>query len=110
MITPSALDNLQWQAYLIFMCLNLSFIPLVYFFYPETSNLTLEEIDHLFTSAKDLPPHGASALFKPTDPVRMSFEQRHAHIDSDGGHDIEKSSSGDKEDGAMHFENLQTEK
>lgn len=30
------------------MCLNFSFIPLVYFCYPETSNLTLEEVDWLF--------------------------------------------------------------
>ncbi|KAF2488091.1 putative MFS sugar transporter [Neohortaea acidophila] len=49
MITPTLINNLQWKAYLIFMCLNLSFIPLVYFCYPETSNLTLEEVDFLFT-------------------------------------------------------------
>lgn len=30
------------------MCTNLAFIPLVYFCYPETSNLTLEEVDYLF--------------------------------------------------------------
>ena len=29
MITPTIINNLQWKAYLIFMCLNLSFIPLV---------------------------------------------------------------------------------
>lgn len=33
MITPTLLNNLQWQAYLIFMCTNLAFIPLVYFWY-----------------------------------------------------------------------------
>lgn len=32
------------------MCLNLAFIPLVYFVYPETANLTLEEMDYLFIS------------------------------------------------------------
>lgn len=48
MITPTLITNLQWKGYLIFMCLNFSFIPLVYFCYPETSNLTLEEIDWLF--------------------------------------------------------------
>ncbi|KAF2260664.1 general substrate transporter [Lojkania enalia] len=48
MITPTIINNLQWKAYLIFMCLNLAFVPLVYFCYPETSNLTLEEIDWLF--------------------------------------------------------------
>lgn len=31
------------------MVLNFSFIPLVYFCYPETANLTLEEIDYIFT-------------------------------------------------------------
>ena len=30
------------------MALNFSFVPLVYFAYPETANLTLEEIDWLF--------------------------------------------------------------
>ncbi len=30
------------------MCTNLAFIPLVFFCYPETKNLTLEEIDFLF--------------------------------------------------------------
>jgi len=48
MITPTLINNLQWQAYLIFMCTNLAFVPLVYFCYPETSNLTLEEVDYLF--------------------------------------------------------------
>ncbi|PVI05638.1 putative Myo-inositol transporter 1 [Periconia macrospinosa] len=48
MITPSLLSNLAWKGYLIFMVLNFSFVPLVYFCYPETSNLTLEEIDWLF--------------------------------------------------------------
>ncbi|PIA89310.1 hypothetical protein CB0940_06949 [Cercospora beticola] len=40
------------------MALNFSFIPLVYFFYLETSNLTLEEIDFLFTT------DGADGLHK----------------------------------------------
>jgi hypothetical protein len=30
------------------------FIPLIYFFYPETQNLTLEQIDRLFTGEKTL--------------------------------------------------------
>ena len=32
------------------MCTNLAFVPLVYFCYPETANLTLEEMDYLFTN------------------------------------------------------------
>ncbi|KAK9779799.1 putative Myo-inositol transporter 1 [Seiridium cardinale] len=52
MITPTLINNLAWKGYLIFMALNFAFIPLVYFCYPETSNLSLEEIDWLF-----LEPH-----------------------------------------------------
>ena len=49
MITPVILNRLAWKGYLIFMVLNFTFIPLVYFCYPETANLTLEEIDYIFT-------------------------------------------------------------
>lgn len=48
MITPVIINRLQWKGYLIFMCLNFAFVPLVYFCYPETANLTLEEIDFIF--------------------------------------------------------------
>ncbi|KAH7397411.1 putative Myo-inositol transporter 1 [Pyrenochaeta sp. MPI-SDFR-AT-0127] len=48
MVTPTLLNSLAWKGYLIFMCLNFSFIPLVFFCYPETARLTLEEVDWLF--------------------------------------------------------------
>ncbi|ESK89756.1 hexose carrier protein [Moniliophthora roreri MCA 2997] len=48
MITPIILNRLQWKAYLIFVVTNTLFVPLVYFFYPETTRLSLEEIDLLF--------------------------------------------------------------
>jgi hypothetical protein len=48
MITPTLIGQLQWKAYLIFMATNLAFVPIIYFAYPETSNLGLEEIDYLF--------------------------------------------------------------
>lgn len=49
MITPVVINRLQWKAYLIFMATNLAFVPIFYFFFPETSNLGLEEIDYIFT-------------------------------------------------------------
>lgn len=48
MITPILLNRLKWKGYLIFMVTNFLFVPLVYFCYPETANLTLEEIDYIF--------------------------------------------------------------
>ncbi|KAJ0162902.1 Sugar transporter STL1 [Colletotrichum tanaceti] len=50
MITPVIIHRLQWKAYLIFVVTNFVFVPVIYFFYPETSNFGLEEIDEFFTS------------------------------------------------------------
>ena len=50
MITPVIINRLQWKAYLIFMITNLLFVPIFYFFYPETSNMSLEDLDYFFTS------------------------------------------------------------
>lgn len=37
-----------------FIVFNFLFLPLIYFFYPETQNLSLEQIDKLFTGEKIL--------------------------------------------------------
>lgn len=49
MITPVIINRLDWKAYMIFAATNLLFVPAIYFFYPETSNLGLEDIDYIFT-------------------------------------------------------------
>ncbi|KAI3584068.1 hypothetical protein IWW34DRAFT_613957 [Fusarium oxysporum f. sp. albedinis] len=49
MITPVIINRLQWKAYLIFMVTNLLFVPAFYFFYPETSNFKLEDVDLIFS-------------------------------------------------------------
>ncbi|KAH7136923.1 general substrate transporter [Dactylonectria estremocensis] len=48
MISPILINRIQWKGYLIFMAIAYAFVPIIYFFYPETSNLSLEEIDYLF--------------------------------------------------------------
>jgi hypothetical protein len=69
MITPVIINRLQWKAYLIFMCTNFVFVPLVYFCYPETAKLTLEEIDFLFTN----PDKGAVKLSKELQKERKKY-------------------------------------
>lgn len=43
-----ALANIGWRYYLMWAIFNFSFIPLVYFLYPETKGLHLEQVDHIF--------------------------------------------------------------
>ncbi|KAJ4985756.1 sugar transporter [Stagonosporopsis vannaccii] len=47
-ITPIAFAKIQWRTFIIFVFLNVTFIPMVYFFYPETKGVTLEDIPLLF--------------------------------------------------------------
>jgi len=72
-VTPIGLQNLGWKFYMIFVALNISFIPLVYFCYPETRGLSLEQIDHIFYgkgTKKNWPFQG----------VRESIHQRPAAL------------------------------
>jgi len=47
-ITPIGIASLGWRFYIIWTVFNLSFVPLVYFLYPETAGRTLEDIDDYF--------------------------------------------------------------
>lgn len=40
--------NIGWRTFVIFAVLNAVFIPMVYFFYPETKGIELEDIPLLF--------------------------------------------------------------
>ncbi|OJJ64238.1 hypothetical protein ASPSYDRAFT_1155543 [Aspergillus sydowii CBS 593.65] len=51
-ITPVSIDNIGYRTYIYFAIFNFCFLPVIFFFYPETRNLTLEQIDRLFTGEK----------------------------------------------------------
>lgn len=46
--TPTAIDNIQWKYYMLFAIFNVCFIPIIWFLYIETANLSLEQVDRLF--------------------------------------------------------------
>ncbi|KUL89085.1 hypothetical protein ZTR_06097 [Talaromyces verruculosus] len=48
MMTPSVMGDLGWKGDLIFTIFNAAFVPVIYFFYPETTGRRLEEIDTIF--------------------------------------------------------------
>ncbi|SPO00376.1 probable sugar transporter [Cephalotrichum gorgonifer] len=51
-ITPVSIKNIGYNTYTYFAVFNFFFLPLIYFFYPETRRLSLEQIDKLFTGDK----------------------------------------------------------
>lgn len=51
MFTPVFMNTSAWGAYLFFAVMNFLFVPVIFFFYPETAGRTLEEIDIIFAKA-----------------------------------------------------------
>jgi hypothetical protein len=47
-VTPSGIANLGYKFWIIWAVICFSFIPITYFFYPETANRSLEDIDRFF--------------------------------------------------------------
>lgn len=48
MVTPVGFANLSWGYYIIFTVIAAAIAPTVFLFFPETSGLSLEEIDAFF--------------------------------------------------------------
>lgn len=52
-ITPIGINSIQWRFYIIWAICNVVFIPIIYLFYPETANRSLEDIDSFFRENHD---------------------------------------------------------
>ena len=48
MATPVGFATLSWKYYLVWAGVTFSITPTVYFLYPETTGLSVEEIDQVF--------------------------------------------------------------
>ncbi|RLV83804.1 Sugar transporter STL1 [Meyerozyma sp. JA9] len=51
MFTPIFINRSDWGCYLFFACVNFLWVPIIFFFYPETAGRSLEEIDIIFAKA-----------------------------------------------------------
>ncbi|SAM02657.1 hypothetical protein [Absidia glauca] len=96
-ITPVLFEGIQFWTYILFALLNIAFIPMVYFWFPETKGLTLEQIEVLFA----------------TDDVKAdaeSIHNRHHNADqSQGNFDVEKVElGGDGQSGKIEMDQSST--
>ncbi|ORY89686.1 general substrate transporter [Leucosporidium creatinivorum] len=73
MIVPKAFQNIGAYFYIVFAIGNALLVPLLYFCFPETARLSLEEIDSLFVDGK------VHVRRSPREPVRGgAFVEMHA--------------------------------
>ncbi|KAI1853722.1 hypothetical protein JX266_001706 [Neoarthrinium moseri] len=72
-ITPVGIASIGWRFYIIWTVFNFSFIPIVYFFYPETADRSLEDLDRFFRENQDI------LVFK--DPDAKSSKRPQRYID-----------------------------
>lgn len=65
-ITPVGFNTIANRYYIIYACINASIIPTVYFFFPETTGHSLEEMDQIFERSTSIfdPPRIARELTK----------------------------------------------
>ena len=50
--TPDAIKNLGPKLYIIWAVFNAAFVPITYFFYPETARRSLEDMDEIFLNER----------------------------------------------------------
>ncbi|KAE8142330.1 general substrate transporter [Aspergillus pseudotamarii] len=51
--TPTGIETIGWKYYMLYAIFNFLFIPIIWCFYVETANLSLEQVDRLFEIKHD---------------------------------------------------------
>jgi sugar porter (SP) family MFS transporter len=80
-ITPIAFSDIGWKTWIVFTILNFVFIFVVFLFYPETSGISLEEVDFLFQAYDN-----SLFVFKKKRSVRSIVASNQYDIESKEGH------------------------
>ncbi|KIY02891.1 uncharacterized protein Z520_01356 [Fonsecaea multimorphosa CBS 102226] len=76
---PVALNTIGWKFYLVCICPTVVYLPILYFFFPETKGRTLEEIGSLFGDTNI-----AAHWYGISDEEREKIHQGALHLTADG--------------------------
>ena len=75
-ITPIGIQTLGWRFYIIWIVFNLAFVPIIYLFYPETADRSLEDMDRLFRENHDILIYKDKyAISSKRPPAYLEYEQ-----------------------------------
>ncbi|EKM83216.1 hypothetical protein AGABI1DRAFT_118543 [Agaricus bisporus var. burnettii JB137-S8] len=77
-ITPTGIANIGWKFYIIWVVFNFAFVPLIWIFYPETTNRHLEDIDILYRENKDM-----VFAFRHKEAVQIERPERFIRLDEE---------------------------
>jgi hypothetical protein len=97
-ITPPGIANLGWRFWLIWAVICASFVPITFFFYPETAHRSLEDIDRFFADHPGIFVFRnkiATQLHRPD--IYIEADKAIAHKQVDGVEDKQGSSILEKE-------------
>ncbi|KAF6841018.1 sugar transporter [Colletotrichum musicola] len=87
-VTPPGIAGLGWRFYIIWTVLNLSFVPVVYFFYPETAGRTLEDVDRFFADNGDVFVFRDPDATASTRPAKYVAREEMLVAERDGDEDV----------------------
>jgi hypothetical protein len=110
-VIPIMLDSLGFGTFIFFGAMNVISTPIIWFFYPETANKTLEEINLLFTSDSALVSKNMAAyearLSDAGGDLVVASKRLFAEVDG-LGHDLHE--DGNSSDGKVDLETRVNEK
>ncbi|KAF7185474.1 Sugar transporter STL1 [Pseudocercospora fuligena] len=75
LVNPIMFGDIKSRTYFLFAGLNLLWVPIVYFLYPETANRSLESIEAMFSSSSPLYSHMESAYHAGREDLSAVIEQ-----------------------------------
>ncbi|KAJ5806896.1 sugar transporter [Penicillium riverlandense] len=75
-VTPIGIQNIGWKFWIVWTVTNAAFLPILYFFYPETANRSLEDMDAYYRTNP--------ALIVTTDPDAISRKRPQKYIEREG--------------------------
>ncbi|KAI6908160.1 general substrate transporter [Hortaea werneckii] len=90
LVTPIGIDNIGWKFYIIWAILNALFVPIIYFFYPETANRRLEDIDRYFAEGKRVFVCFDKEATSSKRPARFMFQEEEGVRRQEAGDFLEK--------------------